>query len=63
MFQERIEQYPAEQTTNMKLTLAQLYLGQGQTYKACDVLTDMGDLSYAPGVVREMKLLLFPTLS
>ena len=36
----------------LKLALAQLYLYQEHIYQACDVLRSLGDLSYAPGVVR-----------
>lgn len=35
----------------VKLTLAQLYLGQGSVFQACDVLKSMGVIQYTPGVV------------
>ena len=43
-------------SVTLKLTLAQLYLGQGHVYQACDVLRDLDELSYKPGVVRITKL-------
>ncbi len=39
---------------NLKLTLAQLHLAQGSVFQACDTLKNLGDLSYAPGIVSMM---------
>ena len=36
---------------NLKLTLAQLHLAQGSVFQACDTLKNLGNLSYAPGIV------------
>lgn len=38
----------------LKLTLAQIYLGQGHIYQVCDTLRDLGDLSYKPGVISAL---------
>ncbi|CAE1265059.1 SRP72 [Acanthosepion pharaonis] len=41
----------------VKLTLAQLYLGQGSVFQACDVLKSMGVIQYTPGVVSALVTL------
>ena len=38
----------------LKLTLAQLYLGQGHVYQACDMMRALGACTYMPGMVRRI---------
>lgn len=41
-------------SVTLKLSLAQIYLGQGHIYQVCDTLKDLGELSYKPGVISAL---------
>ena len=51
-FQNQIAKREGEDVITLMLTLAQLYLGQGHVYKACDVMRSLGPCTYTPGMVK-----------
>ena len=53
-FQNQIAKREGEDVITLKLTLAQLYLGQGHVYQACDMMRALGACTYMPGMVRRI---------
>ncbi|KAK2187665.1 hypothetical protein NP493_158g04070 [Ridgeia piscesae] len=53
----QIAKREGEDVITLMLTLAQLYLGQGHVYKACDVMRSLGPCTYTPGMVAALVML------
>ncbi|KAI0231458.1 Signal recognition particle subunit SRP72 [Lamellibrachia satsuma] len=53
----QIAKREGDDVITLKLTLAQLYLGQGHVYQACDMMSALGACTYMPGMVAALVML------